>query len=372
MGEVLKTMKAPLKEAAALGQSIWYDGLATTDEFRRMIDKDGLRGVTTNPSIFEKSLSAPRSGSKPSQPEGNSPQEKYKSLTIEAIQTLADVFIPVYEKTRHQDGFVSIEVSPLLANDTVGTLAEARELHKRVGRNNVLIKVPATEEGVPAIETLIAEGISVNVTLIFSVKRYEEVIEAYLSGLERRVASNKPLSGIASVASFFVSRVDTETDLLLETKIKQSPGSGVARVCQSLLGRIAIANSKIAYKSFQEKFCSASFHALKAKGASLQRPLWASTSTKNPAYRDTLYVDTLIGPDTVNTLPPATFSAFKDHGVVASTLTQGIPQAAKDLEMLEQVGISLGDVTRRLEEAGVKLFADAYRKTIQAIASQMK
>ncbi|MBI4432667.1 MAG: transaldolase [Candidatus Omnitrophica bacterium] len=363
---------SPIKEVLKHGQSIWYDGLATDAEFLSLIREDGVKGATTNPTIFEKALGGGDSGAQMRQLcAAHREEEVFKILAVEAVQKIADLFLPVYEESQGGDGFVSIEVSPLLAHDTAGTIEEARQLHRRVARKNVMIKVPATREGIPAIQTLIADGTSVNVTLIFSVERYEAVMNAYLAGLEERAQNGGSIMPIASVASFFVSRVDTSVDKRLEDKIAAASDPALKKRLESLLGKAAIANSKMAYAHFQKIFTADRFQKLKLKGARVQRPLWASTGTKNPRYSDVLYVDSLIGPDTVNTVPPATLAAFRDHGTVAPLLSTGISHAHAALAELESLGISLEAVTEELESAGVKLFAESYRKIIEQI-SKMK
>jgi len=361
--------KDSLKQALKLGQSIWYDGLIGRTELERMIREDGLRGATTNPVIFEKALA---DGSYDAEVarlarEGKADEEIYKTLAVKAVQDVCDVFEPVHRQTAGQDGFVSIEVSPLLAYDTKGTIEEAKELHKRVARKNVMIKIPATEAGLAAIEAVIAEGISVNVTLIFAVERHREVMEAYLGGLEKRQEAGRTLKEIASVASFFVSRVDSAVDKILESKIAATQDPAQKALFSTLLGKIAIANSKAAYAVFEETFAQERFYRLKAEGAQLQRPLWASTGTKNPAYPDVLYVESLIGPNTVDTVPPATLDAFRDHGRAELTLTEGLSEAEKTLEKLAFCGVALSQVTQDLEKAGVELFAEAYNKIIKRI-----
>ena len=364
-------MLNPLKETLKLGQSIWYDGIIAISDFERMIREDGLRGATTNPVILEKAIaSCPHDQF--ARHAGLPEEEIYKKIAVDAVQQVADVFLPVYEQTAGQDGFISLEVSPLLAYDTEGTIREAKELYRRVNRKNIMIKIPATKEGIPAIEAVIAEGISVNVTLIFSVERYREVIEAYLLGLEKRQEGGKSLSEVASVASFFVSRVDVAVDKILEQKITAAKDSAQKELFKQLLGKVAVANSKVAYAEFEEAFTSERFRALKADGAQMQRPLWASTGTKNPAYRDVLYVESLIGPNTVDTVPPATLEAFRDHGAVAETLIEGLDEARKVLEKLAFTGIALSAVTEELEKAGVELFNEAYNKIIQRIREKKK
>ena len=366
-----KTLQNPLKEALKEGQSIWYDGLISREEFERMIREDGLRGATTNPVIFEKAIA---SGQVDHLMKGSdlSDDEIYKTIAVDAVQQVADVFLPVYKQTAGHDGFVSLEVSPLLAYDTVATIREAMELYKRVDRKNIMIKIPATAAGIPAIQKVISEGINVNVTLIFSVARYREVMDAYLAGLEERDTNGKPLTGVASVASFFVSRVDTAVDKMLEQKISATSDQAQQGLFRQLSGKVAIANSKVAYAEFEETFTQDRFYALKGAGAQLQRPLWASTGTKNPVFRDVLYVESLIGPNTVDTIPPATLDAFRDHGVVSETLTEGLEEARKILEKLAFAGVALSVVTEDLEKAGVELFKEAYLKIIQRIQEKRK
>ncbi len=360
----------PIKQTLDYGQSIWYDGLISKDTFVKMIAEDGIRGATTNPAIFEKELVESKYDALIRDLGRTSDTgEIFKVLAIRAVQDISETFLGVYDASKGEDGYVSIEVSPLLARDTEGTVREARELYARIGRKNIMIKVPATKEGLPAIETLIAEGISVNVTLIFSTRRHKEVMEAYLRGLERRAKAGQPLTGIASVASFFVSRVDTSVDKLLEEKIAAAPGAEKTAL-QALLGKIGIANSKLAYREFEIMFGSARFTALREKGALVQRPLWASTGTKNPAYPDTIYVDALMGPQTVNTVPPPTLDAFRDHGRPAARLKEGMDAAVSQVAALEKHGISLDAVTLKLEEAGVQAFSDSYRKIMQTIGAK--
>ena len=371
MPKMPKTKEAvvnPLKEALKYGQSLWYDGLISTNEFERMIREDGMRGATTNPTIFEKAILSGNTDEEIKRLAGTRDEEEiYKILVVKAVQEVADVFLPVFKETKGLDGFVSLEVSPLLAHDTASTIQEARELFGLAARENVMIKVPATSEGIPAIEALIAEGINVNVTLIFSVARYRQVMNAYISGLERRNREAKPVGGIASVASFFVSRVDTAADLLIEAKIHSEMNLAKKETLKNLLGKTAIANSKIAYDEFERMFSSERFQKLKSQGARPQRPLWASTGTKNPKYSDVLYVEALIGPDTVNTMPPATLDAFRDHGVAAPRLKEDFQAARQTLETLGLSGISLDEITQKLEKTGVQLFGDSYNKIIDEI-----
>ncbi|MGH2364473.1 MAG: transaldolase, partial [Chloroflexota bacterium] len=299
------------------------------------------------------------------------PDHIFERVAVQDIQHAADVLRPVYERTNRHDGFISMEVSPTLANDSKGSIAEARRLHKEIDRPNVMIKIPATPAGIPAIEELISEGVNVNVTLIFAIDAYQQVIEAYLKGLERRKGD---LSSIASVASFFVSRVDSNVDKRLEQLMKDKPE--VSAQAKPLLGKAAIANARLAYQAFLSHFKSGPnvgrFQALAARGAQLQRPLWASTGTKNPAYSDVLYVEELIGPDTVNTMPPATVDAFKDHGHVKRTVDSGADAAADTIRQLAAVGVDMREVTDQLLDQGVRLFADAFSTLIAAIDLKRK
>lgn len=364
----VKTMSV-IEETLKLGQSIWYDGLLPPQELERMIHHDHLRGATTNPVIFEKELAGGVYDGKIKELKvhGAGVDEIYKTLASGAVQAICDVFAPVYQKTRAHDGYVSIEVSPHLAYDPQATEAEAKELYRRVNRKNVMIKIPATEACLPAIEAVIAEGIPVNVTLIFSVQRHRDVMEAYINGIERRVQKGQAVQEVASVASFFVSRVDAAIDKALEEKIGAATDPLQKKLFHSLLGQVAVANSKAAYREFEEVFSSERFRALKSSGAQAQRPLWASTGTKNPNYRDVLYVESLIGPNTVDTVPPATLDAYRDHGKAELTLTEGVEEAQEILKRLDFTGISLFDQTKELERAGVQLFCEAYDKIINRI-----
>ncbi|HWP49658.1 MAG TPA: transaldolase [Candidatus Limnocylindrales bacterium] len=364
----------PLIELQIFGQSVWYDnlsrGLITSGELRKKIEEDGLRGVTSNPAIFEKAITGSTEydeALKELARQGKSPEEIYEELVVQDIQMASDLLQPVYEKTNGIDGYVSLEVSPHLARDTTGTISEALRLWQRVDRRNLMIKVPATPEGLPAIEQLITRGLNINITLIFSQEVYEQVAYAYLSGLEKRVAEGKPLDTVASVASFFVSRIDTAVDALLEARIRQAIHEQERIKLSSLLGKVAIANAKLAYQRFKQIFHSDRFRALEKKGARVQRPLWASTGTKNPKYSDVLYVESLIGSNTINTMPPATYQAFRDHGRVRPTLEEDIPGARQTLHTLAEVGIDLGQVTAELLEAGIKLFAEPFDKLLRAI-----
>ncbi len=366
----------PLEELQRLGQSVWYDsirqGLITSGELERLIN-DGVTGVTSNPTIFEKAISGSRDYDENLRAlvaEGREVGEIFEDLAIQDIRAAADLLRPVYDRTEGRDGFVSLEVSPTLAHDTSGTIEAAHRLHRAVGRPNLMIKVPATPAGTPAIERLIGDGLSINVTLIFSVERYEAVANAYLAGLERRLREGHPIDRVASVASFFVSRVDSLVDKLLQAKIREAANEKDAGRLEALLGKAAIANAKVAYARFKAIFGGPRWASLKARGARVQRPLWASTGTKNPAYGDVYYVETLIGPDTVTTLPPATLTAFRDHGCPRATLEEGLPEAEAHLRELAAAGIDLGEVTRRLEEEGVQAFAASFTDLFGCIAAK--
>lgn len=351
----------PISKLTQLGQSIWYDNiqrqLLENGELKAMIERGDIRGVTSNPSIFNHAIAKSTdydAALKPLAWAGWDAEKIFWQLAIEDIRSACDAFTPLYEETNGGDGYVSLEVSPDVAGDTEKTVAQAEQLWVRVARPNLMIKIPATEAGIPAIRKAIAAGLNINVTLIFSLARYAEVMNAYLSGLEERVAAGHLIDHIASVASFFVSRVDSKIDP------KLPDGS-------PLKGKAAIANAKLAYDEYQKTFASRRWENLKVKGARVQRPLWASTSTKNPNYPDTLYVDNLIGPETVNTVPPATLDAFKDHGKAEITLTRDLEQAQNELKQLADAGISMDQVTRELEEEGVKAFADAFAQLMTTI-----
>ena len=373
----LETAKAvnPLKELLKYGQSVWLDyirrNLITGGELKRLIDEDGLRGMTSNPSIFEKAIA----GSTDYTDFLNSlkgrhdldAKARYEMLAIRDIQDATDLMRPVYDSANRKDGFVSLEVSPYLANDTEGTIAEARRLWKTVNRENVMIKVPGTPAGLPAIKQLISEGTNINVTLLFSQQVYEEVAEAYIAGLEQYNKNGGDLSHVASVASFFISRIDTLIDSIATEKLKNTSDPTQQSMLKSILGKIAIANGKLTYQSYLKIFSGPRWDALAKKGAQTQRVLWASTSTKNPNYRDVLYVEELIGKDTVNTIPPATFDAFRDHGKVRNSLTEGIDEARNTMETLSKAGISMKEVTDKLTKDGVKLFADAFDQLLAAV-----
>lgn len=360
------------QELLAAGQSVWYDNiqrkLLKNGEMARMIAQGEIRGVTSNPSIFMNAIAKSQDYDDtliPLAQAGKDTEEIYSQLAIADIQATADLLLPLYKETGGADGYVSLEVSPYLANDTAGTLAEAKRLWQVVNRPNLMIKIPATKAGIPAVAAALAAGLNVNVTLIFSRQRYAEVMDAYLQGLEKRAQEGLPLGAIASVASFFVSRVDTNVDARLQALI--SAGGAPAQKAKALLGQAAIANARLAYADFKQVFSTPRFQKLKGQGARLQRPLWASTSTKNPAYRDVVYVEELIGPDTVNTIPPQTLTAFLDHGRVRPSLEEGVEAARQALAALETLGISMQEVTDQLENEGVKSFSDAFTVLLKAV-----
>jgi len=361
-----------LKQLEALGQSIWLDytrrDLIASGQLKRLIEKDGLRGMTSNPSIFEKAFADTQLYDEDIRDlsfEGLSPNAIYEILSQRDVQSAADEFRPVYDRMDAQDGYVSLEVNPHLAHDTQGTIAEARRLWCALDRPNVFVKVPATAAGVPAIQQLVSEGINVNVTLLFGLLRYWQVAAAYLAGLEARASQGKSLKYVASVASFFLSRIDVLVDPLLDKVIAQGgPQTALAR---NALGQAAIVSAKTAYQIFQEFFGSDRFKALAAQGARVQRLLWASTSTKNPAYSDLKYVEALIGPDTINTVTVETLDAYRNHGEPKSRLTEGVEETASVLRSLSQLGIPLDQVSQQLENEGVEKFNQAFDKLMNAL-----
>jgi transaldolase / glucose-6-phosphate isomerase len=362
----------PIKGLLEYGQSPWMDyirrDLLTGGGLKKTIDNDGLRGMTSNPSIFEKAIT----GSDLYKDILSSPEAKtlnakglYEKIAIRDVQDACDIFKPVYESTKRRDGYVSLEVSPYLANDTQGTIEEARRLWKTVGRQNLMVKVPGTAAGLPAIRQLLEEGLNINITLLFAQSVYENVAEAFIAAVEARAAKGQEISHIASVASFFVSRIDTLVDSKIDELEKTATGEKKP-LLESVRGKIAIANAKLTYKKYHELYGTARWKALAAKGAQTQRLLWASTSTKNPKYRDVLYVEELIGADTVDTIPPATFDAFRDHGKLRASLTEDVDTAAKHMENLGKAAISMKEVTEKLVVDGVKLFADAFKELLDA------
>ena len=367
----------PLRGLSEFGQSVWLDyirrSLITSGELKRLVVEDGLRGVTSNPAIFEKAIV----GSTDYEAVINSPESAaldakglYEKIAVKDVQDVADILRPIYEESKQRDGYVSMEVSPLLANDTAGTLEEARRLWKAVNRPNLMVKVPATAEGIPAIRQLISQGINVNVTLLFSRDVYEQVAKAYIEGLTARAAAGGDVSRIASVASFFVSRIDSKIDAQITSQLKTTSDPAQRARLSGLLGKVAIANAKLAYHSFAELYSGEAWKALASKGAQRQRLLWASTSTKNPSYRDVIYVEELIGPSTVNTIPPATFNAFRDHGRLRASLTEDVENAADTMDALERAGISMKTVTDSLLDEGLRQFVDAFAQLLEATGSR--
>jgi transaldolase/glucose-6-phosphate isomerase len=357
------------------GQSVWLDyirrDLITSGALTRLINEDGLRGMTSNPAIFEKAII----GSTDYQdlllaPDARQldPKALYETIAIRDIQDAADHLRPVYEQSRCGDGYVSLEVSPLLAHDPQGTVAEARRLWKTVARPNLMIKVPATAEGIPAIAQLLSEGININVTLLFAQTAYEQVAAAYIAGLEQAVGHGVDLRHMASVASFFVSRIDSAADAELTARIEASTSAAQQSMLRSLLGKVAIANAKITYQKYLGIFHGPRWQSLADKGAHPQRVLWASTSTKNPAYRDVLYVEELIGRDTVNTIPPATLDAFRDHGRLRESLTEDVDTAYATMRRLAEAGISIDRLTDALLVDGVRLFAEPFSKLLDTVS----
>jgi transaldolase / glucose-6-phosphate isomerase len=374
---VLETAKAtnPLKALLSYGQSMWLDyirrDLITSGSLKKMIDEDGLRGMTSNPAIFEKaiadsSLYDDMLKSLASRDDLDT-TARYEQIAIRDIQDAADVLRPVYDSSKFRDGYVSLEVSPLLALKTEETIDEARRLWKAVNRENVMIKIPGTAEGLPAIRQAIGEGINVNVTLLFAQEVYEKVAEAHIAGLEDLAKRGGNLKKIGGVASFFISRIDSLVDSMIEEKLKATTDAHQQALLKSLLGKVAIANGKLTYLKYQRIFSGPRWQALAAQGAQTQRVLWASTSTKNPAYRDVMYVEELIGPDTVDTMPPATIDAFRDHGKLRNSLSEDVAGAQNVMDNLARTGISIKEVTTKLTDDGVKLFADAFHKLLAAV-----
>lgn len=370
----------PLKQLLRFGQSVWLDyirrDLFATGELARLIEEDGLRGMTSNPTIFEKAIAHSQDYLPALQEltQRKDLDEKgiYEQIAIRDIQDAADVLRHVYDETKRRDGYVSLEVSPLLAHKSQETIDEAARLWKTVARENVMIKVPGTAEGIPAIRELLGRGINVNVTLLFAQEVYERIAETYIAGLEDYVKKGGDPSKLSSVASFFVSRIDTLVDNKINDLL-QSPSAGLdADLARSLQGKVAIANAKLAYETYKKVFSGPRWQALKDRGAVTQRVLWASTGTKNPAYSDVLYVDELIGPDTVNTMPPATIDAFRDHGKPRASLEEDVDGAKRTMADLARIGISMKAVTDKLTEDGVKLFADAFNQLLAAVDQRAK
>jgi len=361
-----------LTKIADAGQSIWLDyidrHLIRGGELSQLIERDGICGVTSNPAIFEKAIRTDREYASALRQHGEtSPAAAFEHLAIADIRDAADVLNPVYERSQQRDGYVSLEVSPKLAHDGEATVTEARRLWREVGRENLMIKVPATDEGIPAIRQLIAEGVNVNATLLFSRTMYQRVAEAFISGLEQRMRNGDPLTGVAGVASFFVSRIDTAVDAILRRRLKAAVSQGEREVLRGLLGKVAIANAKLAYQHYKTAFSTPRWETLTECGAQSQRLLWASTGTKNPAYSDTLYIEELIGPDTVNTAPPATLEAFRKHGRIRASLQEDTAGATVVMNRLKALGISLDDLTGKLLDDGIRLFDKAYDTLLDAI-----
>ncbi len=363
----------PLQQLGTLGQSIWLDyirrDLIANGELRHLIEDDGLRGMTSNPSIFEKAIAESHDYDEDIRAmalTGRGAEAIYETLSQRDVQNAADEFRPLYDRTDGKDGYVSLEVNPHLAHDTQGTTEEARRLWAALNRPNVFIKVPATAEGLPAIRQLISEGISVNVTLLFGLPRYRQVVEAYVAGIEARAAQGKPVKHVASVASFFLSRIDTLVDPLVEKFIE--PGGKKADLAKKVRGQVAIASAKMAYQIYKEIFGSDRFEKLAALGARVQRLLWASTGTKNPNYSDVKYIEAVIGPETVNTAPLETLDAYRDHGVPKARLEQDVEEARRVLERLPELGISIDKVTQQLEDEGVEKFNKPFDKLMEALA----
>jgi transaldolase len=370
--------KNPFIGLKEIGQSVWLDNLSRklihSGELKRLIDEDGISGITSNPTIFQKAISGSAdydSSVRRMIDKGvKDEKELFLGLAIEDVSDAADLLWPTYQSTNGQDGFVSIEVSPDLAYDTPATISEARRLFSTIGKKNILVKVPGTKQGLPAIEQLTGEGVNVNVTLLFSTERYEEVAEAYLKGLERRTSQGQAIHEIASVASFFVSRVDTLTDKLLETRISSASSKAEKDKMTNLFGKAAVANAKIAYEKYRSIFSGQRFLTLKEKGGHIQKILWGSTGTKNPKYSDIKYVEELIAPDSINTLPETTIEFFKDHGQAKSTIRNDLKQAERLFPELKSVGVDIREVTEQLEKEGVQLFSDSFFALLKEIAKK--
>jgi len=365
----------PLQRLNAAGQSIWLDFIDRTilrnGDLQRRIREDALTGMTSNPSIFEKALAEGTTYDDQIQATDSdmTAMELFELIATTDVRSACDAFAGVHEQTHGADGFVSIEVSPGAANDALATISEAARLWATVDRRNVMVKVPGTAEGAKAVRRLTADGINVNITLLFSIDAYKSVIDAYMSGLEDRIAAGKQIDTIHSVASFFVSRVDSEVDKRLDAAAKTSPDSAVLKALQ---GKAAIANAKLAYRLFQSEIASPRWKALASQGATVQRPLWASTSTKNPAYRDVMYVEELIGPDTVNTMPPQTIEAFRDHGIVKRTVDAAVDESERDIQALESNGISMRSVTDKLLVDGLASFQKSFDTLVAGLQQKTK
>jgi transaldolase len=370
-------MTNPLAQLQDHGQSVWYDNIDRTQlasgQFKKMLDEDGIFGVTANPTIFEKSISAGHAYDEQITQlikENKSTNEIYESVVISDIHAVADLLRPIYDRTQGKDGYVSLEVSPELANNTAGTIAEAKRFWAMVERPNLMIKIPATPAGIPAIYETLRSGINVNVTLIFSIEAYRNVADAYIRALEDLKSRGEDIKKIASVASFFVSRVDTLVDAVLENKIKASSSESEKSHLKSLEGKAAIANARLVYQDFKKIFNAPRFETLRQAGAHVQRPLWASTSTKNPAYRDVLYAEELVGPDTVDTMPLDTIKNFIDHGQTRTSIEDDITGSQAALDALEKVGVHYTQVTQQLLDEGVQKFADSFHQLFAGIDSK--
>jgi transaldolase len=362
----------PLQQLASLGQSIWLDyirrDLISSSGLRQLIEDDGLRGMTSNPAIFEKAISGSNDYDddiRSMSAAGKNSKEIYDAVSVQDVREAASVFRPVYASSSVLDGYVSLEVNPHLAHNTQGSIEEARRLWQELDQPNVCIKVPATLEGLPAIRQLISEGININVTLIFGLPRYRQVAEAYIAGMEDRCSQDKPLRHVASVASFFLSRIDTLIDPLLENIIKQ--GGGNAEIARKLQGQVAIASAKAAYQIYKELFFGERFQKLMEKGARAQRLLWASTGTKNPQYSDVKYIDSIIAPNTVNTIPVETLDAYRDHGQPAIRIEEDIASAMEVFKFLPELGINIDQVTQQLEDEGVEKFNKPFDALLQIL-----
>jgi len=373
----VKFMSNPLVDLWSQGQSFWYDnirrGLIMSGQLQRLITDDGLRGMTSNPAIFEKAISGSDDYSGALHTlarSGKSPLEIYEAIAIEDIQWAADLLRPVYQSSQGRDGFVSLEVSPLLADNTQGTIDEALRLNAQVGRPNLMVKVPGTAAGVPAVEHLIGEGLNINITLLFAQENYEQVAQAYMAGLEKWALKGGDLTKVASVASFFISRIDALIDQQIETRLTEASKASDRMALRALLGKVAIANAKLTYARYNELYAGQRWQQLGSQGAQPQRLLWASTSTKNPNFRDVLYIEELIGPDTVNTMPAPTVDAFRDHGEIRCSLEENLDEARDVMTSLGELGISMDAATRQLQLDAVRLFVEPFDQLLAAIETQ--
>jgi len=367
-------MANPLKQLAKYGQSVWYDNLnrelVDSGSLQRLVDKDNVTGGTSNPSIFEKAVGSGNAYDAQIHDlvdQDKSVAEIYDALTVKDVQLSCDIFRPIYDSTKASDGYASLEVSPTIAYDTQLTTRDAKRLFAALGRANAMIKIPGTPAGLPAIEECLTEGVNINITLLFGVENYEQVAKAYVRALEKRQQAGRPIDRIASVASFFVSRVDSMVDAQLEEKIKTAGSEAEREKLRGLLGKAGVANARIAYAKFKEIFSGDRWKAIEAAGARVQRCLWASTSTKNPAYRDVIYVEELIGRNTINTMPQSTLDAFRDHGVVRKSLEENLDEAFAHIHRLRDAGIDFFAVTEELQTQGVKLFSDAFTKASHTV-----